>query len=47
MVEMRVRDGGADVLVYVFRTIAEAGEMMAFLREFFPSAQFLVQPLPH
>jgi len=47
MVEMRVRLQGEDTLVYTCRSVPEAAEMMCFLREFFPSAQFLVQPLVH
>jgi len=46
-VELRVRDGGEDVLVYAFKTPAEAGEMIQFLSEFFPKGEFLVQPLLH
>lgn len=47
MVEMFVQDGGEDVLYYSFSSIAEASEMLAFLKEFFPSGTFLIQPLRH
>lgn len=47
MVEMLVQDGGEDVLYYSFSSMAEASEMLAFLKEFFPSGTFLIQPLRH
>jgi hypothetical protein len=46
-VELRVREGGEDVLVYTFETAALAAEMIRFLSGFFPRAEFLVQPLRH
>lgn len=46
-VELRVSDGSEEVLVYAFKTAAEAGEMIHFLSEFFPNGRFLVQPMRH
>ncbi|MEL6644574.1 MAG: hypothetical protein AAFQ79_11600 [Pseudomonadota bacterium] len=46
-VELRVQENGADVLVYAFREIGEAADMFEFLREFFPGARFVIQPLRH
>jgi len=46
-VELRVRQGDTDVLVYTFETPTKAAEMIHFLTEFFPAAEFLVQPLRH
>ncbi len=46
-VELRIEDQGEDLLVYTFRAIDEAAEMFEFLREFFPSARFVIQPLTH
>jgi hypothetical protein len=47
IVELRVADGGQDLLVYTFRGMAEAAEMMRFLSEFLPEARFLIQPVRH
>lgn len=47
MLELRVRDAGDDVLVYTFRSAAEASEIIRFLSDFFPRAQFVLQPLSH
>ena len=47
MVELRVRDQGSEILVYALQSVAEAAEMMHFLGDFLPSAQFTVQPLTH
>lgn len=46
-VELRVQENGEDVLVYAFRAIDEAAEMFDFLRDFFPGAKFIIQPLMH
>ena len=46
-VELRVQQDGGDVLVYAFQAINEAAEMFEFLREFFPGAKFVIQPLLH
>ena len=46
-VELRVREGGTDVLVYTFETPTKAADMIHFLSDFFPAAEFLVQPLRH
>lgn len=46
-VELKVREDGADTLVYTFKTVSEAGEMINFLTDFFPAATFIVQPLTH
>lgn len=47
MVEMRVQEAGERLLEYKFHSIAEAAEMFAFLKDFFPAATFLIQPLRH
>lgn len=46
-VEFRVQQDGEDVLVYTFKAVDEAAEMFNFLREFFPQARFIIQPLLH
>jgi hypothetical protein len=47
MVQMRVEEAGEAILVYTLPSVGEAAEMMVFLREFLPSARFVLQPLPH
>ena len=47
MVELRVRKDGEDVLVYTFKNVGEASEMIHFLSDFWPRADFVVQPLRH
>jgi len=47
MIEMKVEDGGELILSYHFRSVAEASEMLLFLRDFFPEGTFVIQPLPH
>ena len=47
MVELRVREGESDILVYALKSVTEAAEMVNFLGDFLPSAQFVVQPLRH
>lgn len=47
MVQMRVEDAGETVLEYTFGSVSEASEMFAFLKDFFPTATFLIQPLRH
>ena len=46
-VELRVQDAGEDILVYALPGLDEASEMFNFLREFFPEAKFIIQPLRH
>ena len=46
-VEMRVEEAGEVVLRYIFRSIDEADEMFAFLKDFFPQATFLINPARH
>ena len=46
-VELRVKEGSEDILVYTFGSAKEAGEMIAFLTEFLPGVRYLVQPLTH
>ena len=46
-VELRVQEEGEDVLDYAFKAVDEAAEMLNFLREFFPRARFVIQPLTH
>lgn len=47
MIEMRVQEAGQDVLYYTFKSITEASEMFAFLKDFMPEAQFTIMPLRH
>lgn len=47
MVEMHVEDFGETLLKYQFGSLTEASEMLAFLKDFFPSATFLIQPIRH
>lgn len=47
MVELLVRKDGRDELVYVMKSVAEATEMVDFLSDFWPDAQFVMQPLRH
>ncbi len=47
MVEMRVEDAGEEILHYNFKSLAEASEMLSFLKEFFPDGTFLIQPVRH
>jgi hypothetical protein len=46
-VELRVRENGKDVLVYNFKSIAGAAEMMHFLSDMMPGVSYVVQPLRH
>ena len=46
-VELRVREDGADIIVYTFESPTKAADMINYLSEFFPRAEFLVQPLRH
>ncbi|MEO0917117.1 MAG: hypothetical protein AAFY31_09070 [Pseudomonadota bacterium] len=46
-VELRVDQNGETLLVYAFKAVSEAAEMFEFLREFFPDARFVIQPLAH
>ncbi|ETX15949.1 hypothetical protein OCH239_11925 [Roseivivax halodurans JCM 10272] len=45
--ELRVREGRADSLVYVFRSVKEATAMVRFLSDFLPGAEFVIQPVRH
>lgn len=47
MIELRVAEDGREILIYKFREIAAAVEMMDFLSGFLPEARFVIQPLPH
>ena len=47
MIEMKVEDNGEVVLSYHFKTVREASEMFVFLRDFFPTGKFVIQPLLH
>jgi len=47
MVQLRVEDAGQAVLIYTMRTVSDAAEMTVFLRDFFPQARFVVEPLRH
>ena len=46
-VELRVMQDEETILRYLFRTVAEAAEMVLFLADFLPGSRFLVQPAPH
>ncbi|MFT7311220.1 MAG: hypothetical protein ACI853_001717 [Paracoccaceae bacterium] len=46
-VEMKVHDGGENILAYTFGSLAEAASMRAYLKDFFPQATFVIQPLRH
>ena len=47
LVELHVRENGKDVLVYTFKTIGAAAEMMHFLSDMMPEMSYVVQPLRH
>lgn len=47
LLELRVHERGVDQLVYTFRSVQDASEMAAFLREFFPDAEFILMPARH
>jgi len=46
-VRFSVREAGEDVLVYHMGSISEAMKILNFIREFFPEAQFVFEPLRH
>lgn len=46
-VSLEVRNDGVLELHYGSMTIAEAVDMIRFLREFMPRAQFAIQPVQH
>ena len=45
--ELRVREGRADSLVYVFRSMRDAIAMVQFLKDFMPDAEFVIQQVRH
>ena len=45
MLELKVQEGGKDELIYQFQSVAEATAQVLFLKEFFPNARFVIQPL--
>lgn len=47
MIQLLVEQDGRTELSYACRDLAAAGEMFAYLREFFPGATFVIQPLAH
>lgn len=47
MIEMNVVDDGESILRYNFKSIHEASEMLMFLRDFLPTASFVIRPLRH
>lgn len=47
MVELHVEEFGETLLEYKFLSVTEASEMLSFLKDFFPSATFLIQPIRH
>lgn len=44
-VRLAVLEAGEERLVYAFQSAGEAAEMIGFLREFWPAAEFVVEPL--
>lgn len=46
-VEMRIEEAGELILRYVFSSLSEASEMFAYLKDFFPHATFLINPVRH
>lgn len=46
-VRMSVRENGEDILVYHYASIREAVEIQEFIREYFPRADFVFEPLRH
>ncbi len=46
-VRFAVREDGEDVLVYHMSSVKEAVKTLDFIREFFPNAQFIFEPLRH
>ena len=44
---VRIREKEEDILVYHFGSVREAAKTLAFVAEFFPSAQVIVEPLRH
>jgi hypothetical protein len=47
LMELRVQEHGVDQLVYTFRSVEDASEMVAFLKDFFPEAAFVLAPVRH
>lgn len=45
-VRLTVREADEDILVYTFASVREAAEIHGFIREFFPRAEFRLEPLP-
>lgn len=46
-VRLTVRENGEDLLIYTFASLCEAARIHAFVREFFPRADFVLEPLAH
>jgi hypothetical protein len=46
-VRFSVIDEGETVLIYQMATLREAVERLEFIREFFPRARFVFEPLTH
>ncbi len=46
-VELQVLDAGELALHYHFANIADAMETLLFIKDFFPSARFVIQPVLH
>lgn len=46
-VKFSVIDAGETVLIYQMGSVAEAVERLEFIREFFPRAKFVFEPLTH
>lgn len=46
-VELRVRENGQDILVYSFKSVTAAADMVHFLSDMMPGASYTVQPVRH
>lgn len=46
-IRFAVRENDEEILVYHEATIRQAVERLAFIREFFPTAKFVFEPLKH
>lgn len=46
-VTFSVVEGGETILIYHMASVREAVERLEFIREFFPGAQFVFEPIKH
>lgn len=47
IIELQVEEFGQTLLEYKFNSVTEASEMLSFLKDFFPLATYLIQPVRH